>query len=214
MSVCFTDMQPRTRQVISWQSSVPDRPHDWANPQWNATFWRVYPQIWPLHHVCTGSLDVMKLSDFTPDQVMVNTALYCDYLRPNDERYGIVVPLISQLGHIRTFGLFRWDRDFAEAERDLLTLLSPHLAAVYHDHQRRQAGIPQLTRRQKDVLRALAQGLSTEQVAQAMVVSISTVRKHLENIYKRLGVTNRAAAVLAYDAETARSLVPASPAGH
>lgn len=52
-----------------------------------------------------------------------------------------------------------------------------------------------LTRRQAEVLRLVALGSSTEQVAAALAISTATVRKHLEHVYDRLGVTSRTAAV-------------------
>lgn len=52
-----------------------------------------------------------------------------------------------------------------------------------------------LTRRQAEVLRLVALGSSTEQVAGALGISSATVRKHLEHVYDRLGVTSRTAAV-------------------
>jgi DNA-binding CsgD family transcriptional regulator len=52
-----------------------------------------------------------------------------------------------------------------------------------------------LTRRQAEVLRLVALGSSTEQVADALGISTATVRKHLEHVYERLGVTSRTAAV-------------------
>jgi DNA-binding CsgD family transcriptional regulator len=52
-----------------------------------------------------------------------------------------------------------------------------------------------LTRRQAEVLRLVATGRSNSQIAGELFVSIPTVRKHLEHVYARLGVTSRAAAV-------------------
>lgn len=52
-----------------------------------------------------------------------------------------------------------------------------------------------LTRRQAEVLRQVALGRSTDDVARALGISGATVRKHLEHVYDRLGVTSRAAAV-------------------
>ncbi|HEV7773580.1 MAG TPA: helix-turn-helix transcriptional regulator [Conexibacter sp.] len=52
-----------------------------------------------------------------------------------------------------------------------------------------------LTQRQAEVLRLVALGSSTEQVAAALAISTATVRKHLEHVYDRLGVTSRTAAV-------------------
>jgi len=52
-----------------------------------------------------------------------------------------------------------------------------------------------LTRREVDVLRLVAQGLSNAQVAQRLVLSEHTVHRHLANILRKLDLTSRAAAV-------------------
>jgi len=52
-----------------------------------------------------------------------------------------------------------------------------------------------LTPRQAEVLRLVALGDSTERVASRLGISVATVRKHLEHVYERLGVTSRSAAV-------------------
>ncbi|MFF7131334.1 helix-turn-helix transcriptional regulator [Streptomyces sp. SAI-149] len=44
-------------------------------------------------------------------------------------------------------------------------------------------------------VRCVAVGMSTAQIAEQLVVSPSTVRKHLENAFGRLGVSSRTAAV-------------------
>ena len=62
-------------------------------------------------------------------------------------------------------------------------------------HQRRRSGVPDLTPRQREVLALLASGRGTAEVARTLFVTEATVRKHLENVYERLGVRSRAAAV-------------------
>lgn len=52
-----------------------------------------------------------------------------------------------------------------------------------------------LTERELDVLRAVADGASVAQAAEALVVSRETVKKHLGNIYAKLGVHSKMAAV-------------------
>jgi len=51
-----------------------------------------------------------------------------------------------------------------------------------------------LTRREVEVLRLIAQGLSDAQVAEQLVLSAHTVHAHLRAIYGKLDVTSRAAA--------------------
>ena len=52
-----------------------------------------------------------------------------------------------------------------------------------------------LTRREAEVLALVAQGLSNRQIAERLVVSEHTVHRHVANIFVRLGVSSRAAAV-------------------
>lgn len=48
-----------------------------------------------------------------------------------------------------------------------------------------------LSQREVDVLEQLAKGLSYTRIADNLIVSPSTVRKHIENIYKKLQVHNK-----------------------
>jgi DNA-binding CsgD family transcriptional regulator len=57
---------------------------------------------------------------------------------------------------------------------------------------------PVLTAREREVLDLVAEGKRNSEIAQDLWLSPSTVRKHLENIYGKLGVTTRTAAVHAY----------------
>jgi putative nucleotidyltransferase with HDIG domain len=53
-----------------------------------------------------------------------------------------------------------------------------------------------LSTREMEVLRALAEGKVYKQIAQDLTLSVSTVRTHLHNVYAKLGVYDRAQAVL------------------
>jgi LuxR family maltose regulon positive regulatory protein len=55
--------------------------------------------------------------------------------------------------------------------------------------------IEPLTERELDVLRMLAGDLDGPSIARRLVVSLNTVRTHTKNIYAKLGVNNRRAAV-------------------
>jgi DNA-binding NarL/FixJ family response regulator len=54
---------------------------------------------------------------------------------------------------------------------------------------------PDLTQRELSVLRALARGLSNKAIGKEFWVTEQTVKFHLGNIYRKLGVPNRTAAV-------------------
>ena len=53
-----------------------------------------------------------------------------------------------------------------------------------------------LSVRELDALRGLAEGKVYKQIAQELSLSVSTVRTHLHNVYKKIGAVDRAQAVL------------------
>ena len=85
--------------------------------------------------------------------------------------------------------------DFSERDRALLALLRPHLQHAYLDAERRRHPIPQLTTRQRELMYLVAAGHTNTQIARLLGVSEGTVRTHLANVYGRLQVSSRAAAV-------------------
>jgi DNA-binding NarL/FixJ family response regulator len=93
----------------------------------------------------------------------------------------------------------------------MLTLLGPHLDQAYLDAQRRRHPAPRLTPRQKDLLRLLAAGHTNTQIARHLGIAEGTVRTHLENIYERLGVSSRTAAVTRAFADSVASGLTAKP---
>jgi ATP/maltotriose-dependent transcriptional regulator MalT len=52
-----------------------------------------------------------------------------------------------------------------------------------------------LTRREVDVLRLVARGRTNREIGSALAISEHTVARHLSNIFRKLGVTSRAAAI-------------------
>ena len=52
-----------------------------------------------------------------------------------------------------------------------------------------------LSEREIEVVRALAEGLSNQEIAEMLFITVGTVKKHLKNIYGKLGVHSRTHAV-------------------
>lgn len=68
-----------------------------------------------------------------------------------------------------------------------------------------------ITRREREVLDALAQGLSDRQIGQQLNVSHETVRTHMANLLGKLGVESRLQAVLFAARHGAISIGPPAP---
>jgi DNA-binding NarL/FixJ family response regulator len=58
-----------------------------------------------------------------------------------------------------------------------------------------EPGLPSLTDRERTILSAIGSGLTTAAISRELWVSEHTVKFHLTNIYRKLGVPNRASAV-------------------
>jgi putative nucleotidyltransferase with HDIG domain len=78
-----------------------------------------------------------------------------------------------------------------DALRDLL-FEYPHAGAS----PRRASEPCPLSEREVDALRGLAAGKVYKQIAQELSLSVSTIRTHLHNVYKKIGAVDRAQAVL------------------
>jgi len=79
--------------------------------------------------------------------------------------------------------------------RDYVSRLLVGVSGTEHNGPREQALIEPLSERELDVLRLLATELDGPAIARELMVSLNTMRTHTKNIYAKLGVTSRRAAV-------------------
>jgi HD-GYP domain-containing protein (c-di-GMP phosphodiesterase class II) len=70
------------------------------------------------------------------------------------------------------------------------------LRAAGHRVQRNREWPSGLTAREVEVLRHLARGMSQKEIAERLVISRKTASNHVEHIYSKIGVSNRAMASL------------------
>jgi len=88
---------------------------------------------------------------------------------------------------------------FGPTDKLLLSLLQPHVERlallVRPPPDTLPSAVLPLTPRQWEVLGEVRLGRANKQIARDLGLSPGTVRKHLENIYERLGVQSRGAAV-------------------
>lgn len=91
--------------------------------------------------------------------------------------------------------------DLARLERTLGLLIGGGLAlppaVVATGAAAAEADLSALTPRQRDVLRLLVEGKPNKLICRALGLSESSVKTHLEAVYRRLGVSSRTQAVLA-----------------
>jgi len=86
--------------------------------------------------------------------------------------------------------LFRAVRGTAKGETVLAPIVAARLMGKVRDH-----GEQALSAREIDVLMLVARGASNQDVAEKLHISTATVKSHLIQIYQKLGVSDRTAAV-------------------
>ncbi len=194
--VAFFHLDSAQQATLSGQDVPHDDLTDAQGEDLRQAFWTHYRTCEPCCYPDdTGDLtSVITLSDFYSQRELRATGMYADYMRPFGVEREILMCLPSARYRTLRLLLFRGrGPDFSDRDRALLTLLRPHLYAAYREGTRPPA--PDLTARQQELLQLVATGYTNSQIARRLEVAESTVRKHLENIFERLQVTSRTAAV-------------------
>jgi len=191
--VSFFDFEARRRETyvsqeypVSTTDSEPGEDMFWKH------YWDCLPCSYPSR---LDDRSVTMISDFYTARQLHSTGMYVDYLGPLGVEHEVMLCIPAPAGRSRRLIFFRGrGADFNERHRLLLSLLRPHLNELYQRLEFRRRSLPNLTGRQRQLLQLVAAGHSNAQIAERLFISPPTVRKHLENIFERLGVKNRTAA--------------------
>jgi DNA-binding CsgD family transcriptional regulator len=158
------------------------------------------------HYRATGSGEPVMISDFLNRERFHRLGLYAEFFRSIPVEHQIAISLPGPGEEVIGVALSRARHDFCDEERALLSVLRvPLIAALRRARRRRQAsqalgapacgGVADLTEREIQILRLVAAGRTNIAIAHHLEVSPRTVAKHLEHVYRKLGVSSRAAAV-------------------
>jgi len=137
------------------------------------------------------TLKVIRANDSLKElPIIMLTALDEDYQQVSGLKFGaddyIVKPFTLPNLLARIEALLRRSKWKDERVRSLKTTIS-----IKSDES-----IDDLTSREKEVLELVAKGVSNQAIADKLYVKEVTVKTHLNNIFKKLNVTNRTQAVL------------------
>jgi DNA-binding CsgD family transcriptional regulator len=143
---------------------------------------------------------VLRLSDLLGRRAKRRLEYDAAVWRPHGIDDALRLWLPAPPGRARSIYLERSGTNYTDREVALLTVLRPHLIRARQSAaaRGRAAGAAPLTPREAEVLGWIADGKTNREIARLLVISPFTVRQHVENIFEKLGVRTRAAAVAAH----------------
>jgi len=158
------------------------------------------------YYAVHGGGCAIRMSDVITQAGLEQNPIYQFCMRPHGMHYS--------LGYLDTVGMGRqlgisFDRktnDFTVREKRLLEAVAPHLGQVmarlgllegrkrpWREPSTRDwlAGELGVSNREADILIHLSEGRRDHEIADLLKISPLTVKKHLSNIYQKLGLSNR-----------------------
>lgn len=155
--------------------------------------------------LCYGKSMVYRETDIISDEKKKNTIHYNKIYRPNNWFYSLQMLIIVDnkfLGIIDFYKNIGKD-DFRHEDIFILDVLKEHISyriARDFDHDvKREEKLTiketvekyQLTKREETILGFLMDGADNMQICDELVISLNTLKKHIMNIYRKLGIRNR-----------------------
>lgn len=206
-SAVYNEVNPVARRTVAL--AVPGRALRPDSAQILDRYLEQHPTIRYIRR--TGDGSAHKISDFLDSTQWHALDLYKEGFAPLGVEYQMSVAMPSEPPLVVGIALNRADSDFDETDRTALNLLRPHIAQAYRNafirtRQREERGdargtraLPDLTHlgisaRESEVLAVAVSGFTNAEVAEVLGLSAGTVKKHLENVYAKLGVRGRAEA--------------------
>jgi DNA-binding NarL/FixJ family response regulator len=123
-----------------------------------------------------------------------------EILEPYESEQQLSIPFRIDGAEHRAYVLARSKEDFSDDDLAVARRVQPLLELLDRQarilEQRRPATTDSLTGRELATLALLADGLTAVAIAHRLAVSPRTVNKHLEHLYRKLGVRDRLQAVL------------------
>ncbi len=206
--VAFNELDRMLERQLGYVADPPDVAAAFDAP---ITYWQARADH-PLcrYHESSGDWRAYRLSDFVTLRDLRRTPLYDEWVRPAGQTHLITVGLDAPLSHTKVFLLHRPNGpDFDQRDCAVLDALRVYFEGRYALSQTPRQTVDgaqelaTLTAREREVLLLVADGLTNAAIAERLWISPGTVRRHLENVYTKLGVHTRTAAVAS--ARTAHS---------
>lgn len=150
----------------------------------------------------SGKCMVYRESDILQDEKRVQTDYYKHVYKVNNWHYALQCILSYNLEFLGVVTFYRTlgKKDYEYSDIFLLDMIKDHLAyRIFkemknsHDKITIPAAVIKysLTKKEQLVLELIMQGLSNDEICKIHVISNNTLKKHIYNIYRKIGVKNK-----------------------
>lgn len=159
--------------------------------------------LWFLYEI-KEETTVYRDTDILDEEVRRGTVFYREFLEPLGVPYGLGILIIHSGRKLGIINLFRGEEygDFSDKDMYILNILKRHMENIFlrltciggnsDAHLWEQLGSGyRLTERELEIVRLISRGMSNNELCDRLVISLSTVKKHIYNIYLKTGVKSR-----------------------
>lgn len=109
---------------------------------------------------------------------------------------GAICPFLDEGEAVISLIEMRGSLDVPLSEKEFIQSILSARSRVFHENPQESHPMDALTFRELEVLRWMAEGKSNQEIAEGLVLSLNTVKKHVSAIMSKLGAKNRSTAVL------------------
>jgi len=155
--------------------------------------------------IVSGKTLIYRETDILAEETRIDSEYYQNVYKPNNWHYALQIVIarnkkfLGILSFYRTIG----KENFSYDDIFVLDILKDHLGYRLEQYIKRSDDNTekytiteavkkyQLTKREEMVLRLLMRGQSSEAISEELVITPNTLKKHILNIYRKLGIKNR-----------------------
>lgn len=155
--------------------------------------------------VNSGKMLIYRETDIISDETRIETEYYKKVYKPNNWHYALQIVVAKNKQFLGAITLYRTigKEDFQYEDIFVLDLLKDHLAYRMEKYLSNcDGGVGKLTvvetaekydltRREQAILKLLMMGTDSAQICKEFVITSNTLKKHILNIYRKLGIKNR-----------------------
>lgn len=147
-----------------------------------------------------------KDSEIMADELRKKTEFYQNFLLPQNIPYGGGIVFVKENRILGMLTLFRSKElgDITQRELNILDIIKDHLSNILYsvnfstktNDGRENLKVDDLSRyrlskRESEIVKLLIDGCTNSEISETLCISLSTVKKHVYNIFTKFGVNSR-----------------------